>query len=35
MGLDAACDRLLDEVAGPSGREDDLCLLAADLLDIR
>ncbi|WP_322748623.1 MULTISPECIES: SpoIIE family protein phosphatase [unclassified Frankia] len=35
MGLDAACDRLLAEVAGPSGREDDLCLLAADLLGDR
>ncbi|MDT3442454.1 MULTISPECIES: PP2C family protein-serine/threonine phosphatase [unclassified Pseudofrankia] len=27
-GLDALCDRLLADVAGPSTREDDLCLLA-------
>ncbi|AEH10247.1 MULTISPECIES: SpoIIE family protein phosphatase [Protofrankia] len=31
LSLDALCDRLLTEVAGPSGREDDLCLLAADI----
>ncbi len=31
LSLDALCDRLLAEVAGSNSREDDLCLLAADI----